>query len=90
MRRQTRRPWACALRRHGAARACCTRLSWLVIGEELQSQNLQRGDAVVLLSAQALTARYEQALAQLGVWVQRVGDGATWRSPHAIVDTLSL
>ncbi|MGH8848394.1 MAG: 2-dehydro-3-deoxygalactonokinase, partial [Polaromonas sp.] len=44
-------------------------LSGLVIGEELKSQTLQRGDAVVVMGAEALTARYEQALAQLGVAV---------------------
>lgn len=63
-------------------------LSGLVIGEELKSQTLQRGDAVVVMGAEALTARYEQALAQLGVSVQRVGAGATWRGLRAIADTL--
>ena len=65
-------------------------LSGLVIGEELKSQTLQRGDTVVVMGAPALTARYEQALAQLGVTVQRVGDGATWRGLRAIADTLPL
>ena len=41
------------------------------------------------MGAEALTARYEQALAQLGVPVQRVGAGATWRGLRAIADTLS-
>lgn len=63
-------------------------LSGLVIGEELKSQSLQRGDAVVVMGAEALTARYQQALAQLGVSVQRVGAGATWRGLRAIADTL--
>ncbi len=63
-------------------------LSGLVIGEELKSQTLQRGDTVVVMGAPALTARYEQALALLGVSVQRVGDGATWRGLRAIADTL--
>ena len=63
-------------------------LSGLVIGEELKSQTLQRGDTVVVMGAPALTARYEQALAQLGVTVRRVGDGATWRGLRAIADTL--
>lgn len=63
-------------------------LSGLVIGEELKSQTLQRGDAVVVMGAEALTARYEQALAQLGVAVQRVGAGATWRGLRALADTL--
>ena len=64
-------------------------LSGLVIGEELKSQSLQHGDSVVVMGAQALTARYEQALAQLGVSVQRMGDNATWRGLRAIADTLA-
>jgi 2-dehydro-3-deoxygalactonokinase len=63
-------------------------LSGLVIGEELKSQSLQRGDAVVVMGAEVLTARYQQALTQLGVSVQRVGAGATWRGLRAIADTL--
>lgn len=63
-------------------------LSGLVIGEELKSQRLPRGEPVVVMGAEALTARYEQALAQLGVPVQRVGAGATWRGLRAIADTL--
>ena len=63
-------------------------LSGLVIGEELKGQNLQRGESVVLMGAEALTARYEQALAQLGVTVRRVGASATWRGLRAMADTL--
>lgn len=63
-------------------------LSGLVIGEELKSQSLQRGDTVVVMGTEALTARYEQALAQLDVSVQRVGSDATWRGLRAIADTL--
>lgn len=63
-------------------------LSGLVIGEELKSQSLQRDDTVVVMGAEALTARYEQALAQCGVAVQRVGNNATWRGLHAIANTL--
>ncbi|MDP2452171.1 MAG: 2-dehydro-3-deoxygalactonokinase [Polaromonas sp.] len=64
-------------------------LSGLVIGEELKGQNLQRGESVVLMGAEALTAHYEQALAQLDVTVRRVGASATWRGLRAIADTLS-
>lgn len=71
-----------------AADALPSYLSGLVIGEELKSQTLQRGDSVVVMGAPALTARYEQALAQLDVTVRRVGDGATWRGLRAIADTL--
>ncbi|MEO7885915.1 MAG: 2-dehydro-3-deoxygalactonokinase [Polaromonas sp.] len=63
-------------------------LSGLVIGEELKSQTLRRGESVVVMGAEALSARYGQALALLGVTVQRVGDGATWRGLQAIAETL--
>jgi 2-dehydro-3-deoxygalactonokinase len=78
-----------ALFKRMSAEALPSYLSGLLIGEELKSQNLQRGDSVVLMGSQTLTARYEQALTQLGVSVQRVGDGATWRGLRAIADTLS-
>lgn len=71
-----------------ATEALPSYLSGLVIGEELKSQTLPRGEAVVVMGAEALTARYELALAQLGVPVQRVGAGATWRGLRAIADTL--
>jgi 2-dehydro-3-deoxygalactonokinase len=72
-----------------AADALPSYLSGLVIGEELKSQSLRPGEAVVVMGAPALTARYEQALAQCGVSVQRVGADATWRGLRAIADTLS-
>jgi 2-dehydro-3-deoxygalactonokinase len=72
-----------------AAEALPSYLSGLVIGEELKSQTLPRGEPVVVMGAEALTARYEQALAQLGVPVRRVGAGATWRGLRAIADTLA-
>lgn len=72
-----------------ATEALPSYLSGLVIGEELKSQQLPRGEPVVVMGAEALTARYEQALAQLGVPVQRVGAGATWRGLRAIANTLS-
>ena len=63
-------------------------LSGLVIGEELKSQPLQTGDTVVLVGADTLTARYEQALAHRGVHVTRIGADAAWRGLRAIADTL--
>lgn len=63
-------------------------LSGLVIGEELKPQNLQAGDSVVVMGAEGLTARYEDALALLGATVQRVGAGATWRGLHGIAHNL--
>lgn len=71
-----------------ATEALPSYLSGLVIGEELKSQQLPRGEPVVVMGAEALTARYEQALAQLDVPVRRVGAGATWRGLRAIADTL--
>jgi len=72
-----------------ATEALPSYLSGLVIGEELKSQLLPRGETVVVMGAEALSARYEQALAHLGVPVQRVGAGATWRGLRAIADTLA-
>ncbi|MDB5743678.1 MAG: 2-keto-3-deoxygalactonate kinase [Polaromonas sp.] len=63
-------------------------LSGLVIGEELKSQRLQGGDTVVVMGSEALTERYGQALAQLGVTAQPLGDNATWRGLRAIADSL--
>lgn len=77
-----------ALFKRMAADALPSYLSGLVIGEELKSQSLQSGDAVVVMGAEALTVRYEHALRQLGVSAQRVGDNATWRGLRAIADTL--
>lgn len=71
-----------------AADALPSYLSGLVIGEELKSQSLQRGDTVVVMGTEALTARYSQALALLGVSVQQVGNGATWCSLRTLADTL--
>ena len=64
-------------------------LSGLVIGEELKSQTLKRGDTVVVMGAEQLTACYEQALAHFGVSARRVGDGATWRGLRAIADSVA-
>ena len=77
-----------ALFRRVSADALPSYLSGLVIGEELKAQQLPRGEPVVVMGAAALTARYEQALAHLGVPVQRVGDGATWQGLRAIANTL--
>ena len=63
-------------------------LSGLVIGEELKSQKLQRGERVIVMGAEALTARYEQALAHLGVSVLRADSSATWCGLRAIADKL--
>ena len=79
---------ALALFKRMDADALPSYLSGLLIGEELKGQILQRGDAVVLIGSPALTARYELALAQLGVRVQHVGSSATWCGLRAIADKL--
>jgi 2-dehydro-3-deoxygalactonokinase len=63
-------------------------LSGLVIGEELRCQALARGDSVVIAGADALAARYEQALALLGVTCQQTGSNATWLGLRAIAQSL--
>lgn len=63
-------------------------LSGLVIGEELRAQDLEATLSVVVIGADALTRRYELALATLGVQAVRVGSQAAWRGLRAIADTL--
>lgn len=64
-------------------------LSGLVIGEELKHQQLKRGDSVVLVGAESLTKIYTQALHQIGVTTQCVGNQATWHGLRAIADRLN-
>ena len=64
-------------------------LSGLVIGEELRCQALKRGDNVVIVGADALVARYEQALALLGVTCQQSGSNATWLGLRAIAQSIA-
>lgn len=78
-----------SLFRRIAAEALPSYLSGLVIGEELKAQGLKPDDAVVLMGAEELTARYQQALESLGVSVKRVGADATWRGLRAIANTLT-
>lgn len=65
-------------------------LSGLLIGEELKAQALQAGEEVVVIGARALTTRYSQALALLGVSSQVVGEASTWAGLHALAQTLEL
>ncbi|MEO7952842.1 MAG: 2-dehydro-3-deoxygalactonokinase, partial [Polaromonas sp.] len=78
-----------SLFRRIAAEALPSYLSGLVIGEELKAQGLKPDNAVVLMGAEELTARYQQALESLGVSVKRVGADATWRGLRAIANTLT-
>ena len=63
-------------------------LSGLVIGEEIRAQQLAANARVILIGSDALTHRYERALAQRAVPVQRVGAKATWRGLWALAQTL--
>jgi 2-dehydro-3-deoxygalactonokinase len=78
-----------ALFKRMAVDALPSYLSGLVIGEELRCQALSRGDTVVIVGADALVARYEQALALRGVTCQRVGSTATWMGLRAIAKSLN-
>jgi len=71
-----------------ASAALPSYLSGLVIGEELRAQDLSGTPGVVVIGAEALTRRYELALATLGVTAMRVGSQATWRGLRAIAGTL--
>ena len=77
-----------ALFKRLATEALPSYLSGLVIGEELKSQHMQKGQQVVIMASDALASRYELALASLGVTAQRVGSSATWCGLRAIADTL--
>lgn len=59
-------------------------LSGLVIGEELRAQSLAPHTQVLLIGAEALTRRYQQALALLQVSTQCVGSAATWAGLFAL------
>lgn len=66
-------------------------LSGLVIGDELRSQmahGLDGGGQVVVIGSDALAPRYERALSQQGVTVQRIGAAAAWRGLWAVAQTL--
>lgn len=63
-------------------------LSGLVIGEEIRSQQLPAGTRVILIGSDALTQRYERALAQRAVTVQRAGAEASWRGLWALAQTI--
>ena len=63
-------------------------LSGLVIGEELRAQTLPTQTEVVVIGSEALTRRYQIALALRDVPTQRIGSQATWAGLWAIVQTL--
>ena len=63
-------------------------LSGLVIGEEIRAQQLAANTRLILIGSDALTRRYERALAQRAMTVQRVGAEATWRGLWALAQTI--
>ncbi|MDP1741656.1 MAG: 2-dehydro-3-deoxygalactonokinase [Polaromonas sp.] len=68
--------------------ALASYLSGLVIGEETRSQSVAPGTRVVLIGSDALTQRYERALMQRKVSVQRVGAEAAWQGLWALAQTI--
>jgi 2-dehydro-3-deoxygalactonokinase len=63
-------------------------LSGLVIGEELRTRDLRGGEQVVVIGADALTRRYERALAQRDVRVRCVGAQATWNGLWSLATSI--
>ncbi len=70
------------------ANALPSYLSGLVIGEELRAQTLEANTRVVIIGTEALTRRYQSALALRAVTAQRIGAQATWAGLWAIAQTL--
>ena len=71
-----------------AGPALASRLSGLLIGEELRAQAPPAGQPVVLVGSPALTLRYQRALAAGGHPVQCVGAEAGWAGLLALAGTL--
>ena len=71
-----------------AGPALASRLSGLLIGEELRAQAPPPGQPIVLVGSPALTLRYQRALAAGGHPVQCVGAEAGWAGLLALAGTL--
>ena len=71
-----------------AGPALASRLSGLLIGEELRAQAPPPGQPIVLVGSPALTLRYQRALAAGGHPVQCVGAEAGWSGLLALAGTL--
>lgn len=70
------------------ANALTSYLSGLLIGEEIHSQSLLPGETLLVLGADALSARYAQALEFAGAKVQIVPASVTWTGLWCIGQTL--
>jgi 2-dehydro-3-deoxygalactonokinase len=64
--------------------ALASRLSGLLIGEELRAQALPPGQPVTVLGSAALAPRYQRALAASGHPVRLAPDDATWHGLLAV------
>ena len=71
-----------------AGPALASRLSGLLIGEELRAQAPPPGQAIVLVGSPALIQHYQRALAGRGHPVQAVGAEAGWAGLLALAGTL--
>ena len=70
--------------------ALASRLSGLLIGEELRAQSLPAGAPVVVLGSAALAQRYQRALAQRGHPVTVVPADAGWQGLLAVARAAAL
>ena len=75
-------------RADGAALA--SRLSGLLIGEELRAQALPAGQPVTVLGSAALAQRYQRALAACGHPVRLAPEDATWQGLLAVARAAGL
>ncbi len=75
-------------RADGAALA--SRLSGLLIGEELRAQALPPGQPITVLGSAALALRYRRALAACGHPVRLAPDDATWQGLLAVARAVGL
>jgi len=70
--------------------ALASRLSGLLIGEELRAQSLPAGAPVAVLGSAALAQRYQRALAQRGHPVTVVPADAGWQGLLAVARAAAL
>ncbi|MBE0626531.1 MAG: 2-dehydro-3-deoxygalactonokinase [Burkholderiales bacterium] len=68
------------------AAALSSHLSGLLIGEELRGRSWQGAAEVIIVGAEALSLRYQCALALQSVPAQRLGPEATWAGLWAIAN----
>lgn len=79
-----------ALFQRASGAALASRLSGLLIGEELRAQALPTGAPVTVLASPALAPRYQRALAQCGHPVGLAPADATWQGLLAVARAAGL